>query len=183
MNDFLHNLRSGKEKRFERGRRPYINPQFRDNDWRNGNEQKKGAYRKNSTDEQTAAIKNILEGIAKNQERIAIAEERAADAIERIARALTNSDPLKITSPESFSRTETSFDGSETTRNFHIEAAKSHDFDRNKTLNIINEMRENGVTYGKIAEHLESREIPTFSGKGKWCAQTVHRLYRQSSQP
>jgi hypothetical protein len=183
MNDFLHNLRSGKEKRYERGRRPYINPQFRDNDWRNGNEQKKGGYRKNSADEQTAAIKIILENIAKNQERIAIAEERKADAIEHIARALINGDTFKTTSPESFAQTEASLAGSETTGDFHIETAKTHDLNRNETLNIINEMREKGVTYGKIAEHLQSKEIPTFSGKGKWSAQTVNRIYRQNSQP
>lgn len=182
MNDFLHNLRGGKEKRFERGRRPYINPQFRDNDWRNGNEQKKAGYRKHSTGEQTAAIKNILEGIAKNQERLAIAGEKMADAIERIANGLKNIDIFKTVSPESLERTGDIFTGSETIGDFKIDAAEIHHADRDETLKIIFEMRENGATYGKIAEHLESRRLPTFSGKGKWCAQTVHRLYRQNNK-
>lgn len=37
-------------------------------------------------------------------------------------------------------------------------------------------MRDEGATYGQIADRLEGEEIPTFSGKGKWHAQTIHRI-------
>jgi hypothetical protein len=49
---------------------------------------------------------------------------------------------------------------------------------RQKVLDIITTMRDNGSTYNEIAMHLESQNIPTFSRKGKWHAQTIHRVCR-----
>jgi hypothetical protein len=50
---------------------------------------------------------------------------------------------------------------------------------REEVLDIIDKMRKEGSTYDFIAKHLDSQEIPTFSGKGKWRGQTVHRLYQK----
>jgi hypothetical protein len=179
MNDFLQNLRSGKDKRYERGRRPYINPQFRENDWRNGNDHKKSGYRKPNSFEQTAAVKSALEDIAKNQERFAIAVERVASAIEVIAEALKSFTSPKTDSsvPDEMPRETASVETSTTSPPEESEVPNS--MDRDELINIIVGMRENGATYGKIAEHLDSKQIATLSGKGIWSAPTVHRLYRQ----
>ncbi len=45
-------------------------------------------------------------------------------------------------------------------------------------LEIIKEMRENGSTFAAIADYLKEQGIPTFSGRGEWHAQTIHRLYK-----
>jgi hypothetical protein len=45
-----------------------------------------------------------------------------------------------------------------------------------KVLKIISKMREENRTYEDIAEYLEKKEIATFSGRGEWHAQTIHRL-------
>jgi len=46
-------------------------------------------------------------------------------------------------------------------------------------LNIIFSMREQGKTFGEIALHLDSEKISTFSGKGAWHAQTIHRICKK----
>jgi hypothetical protein len=39
-------------------------------------------------------------------------------------------------------------------------------------------MRSSGETFDKIALYLENEKLPTFSNRGQWHAQTVHRLYQ-----
>ena len=51
--------------------------------------------------------------------------------------------------------------------------------DRETIMAIITKMRNEGATYNIIAEFLHKEEFPTFSGKGAWHAQTVHRLCQQ----
>jgi hypothetical protein len=47
---------------------------------------------------------------------------------------------------------------------------------REEVMNIIHTMRDEGATYDQIAKHLVSLGQPTFSGRGEWHAQTIHRL-------
>lgn len=50
---------------------------------------------------------------------------------------------------------------------------------REEVLTKIYNLRDNGLTYDQIAKQLETEEIPTFSRKGRWRGQTVHRLYQK----
>lgn len=64
-------------------------------------------------------------------------------------------------------------------------AAELHspeELSREQVLDIISKMRREGSTYELIARHLDSREIPTFSRKGKWRGQTIHRLYQKMAK-
>jgi hypothetical protein len=47
---------------------------------------------------------------------------------------------------------------------------------REAVMNIIYTMRDEDVTFGQIAAHLVELKQPTFSGRGEWHAQTIHRL-------
>ena len=47
---------------------------------------------------------------------------------------------------------------------------------REAIMDIINSMREQGATYDQVAKHLIDLGQPTFSGRGEWHAQTIHRL-------
>lgn len=47
---------------------------------------------------------------------------------------------------------------------------------REEIMNIIQTMRDEGATYDQIAKHLVDLGQPTFSGRGEWHAQTIHRL-------
>ncbi|MCP4115003.1 MAG: hypothetical protein GY737_06265 [Desulfobacteraceae bacterium] len=47
---------------------------------------------------------------------------------------------------------------------------------KDEVIAIIRSMREERATYAEIAEALTAKGIPTFSGRGDWHAQTIHRL-------
>ncbi|MBI9091889.1 MAG: hypothetical protein JEZ12_21980 [Desulfobacterium sp.] len=54
--------------------------------------------------------------------------------------------------------------------------AKTELLSRDAVLKIVNGMREKGATFDQVAQHLVELGQPTFSGRGEWHAQTVHRL-------
>jgi len=90
MDDFLHNLRTG--KRFDRNRKPH-DGKFPGPDRQRNRDSGDGALLKAISGEHIPALKLIMEGIANNQSRIAdaverrvAAEERKADAMETIAK-------------------------------------------------------------------------------------------------
>jgi hypothetical protein len=47
---------------------------------------------------------------------------------------------------------------------------------REAIMEIIHTMRGEGATYDQVASHLIDLGQPTFSGRGEWHAQTIHRL-------
>jgi hypothetical protein len=47
---------------------------------------------------------------------------------------------------------------------------------REEIMNIIHTMRNQGATYDQVAKRLVELGQPTFSGRGEWHAQTIHRL-------
>lgn len=47
---------------------------------------------------------------------------------------------------------------------------------RDEIMNIIHTMRAQGATFDQVASHLVDLGQPTFSGRGEWHAQTIHRL-------
>ena len=49
-------------------------------------------------------------------------------------------------------------------------------YTKDDILTIIGAMRKKGATFATIATYLKKKGIPTFSGRGEWHAQTIHRL-------
>ncbi|MBF0377223.1 MAG: hypothetical protein HQK72_07045 [Desulfamplus sp.] len=47
---------------------------------------------------------------------------------------------------------------------------------REEIIEIINSMRAKGKTFDEVAQHLIDLGQPTFSGRGVWHAQTIHRI-------
>jgi len=56
----------------------------------------------------------------------------------------------------------------------------SGEMTRENIIQIIHEMYDVGSTYNEIAQYFENNNIPTFSRRGKWHAQTIHRLYKEA---
>ncbi len=52
-------------------------------------------------------------------------------------------------------------------------------YTKDDIISTINRMRDQGATFATIAEYLGDNGIPTFSGRGQWHAQTIHRLCKQ----
>ena len=55
-------------------------------------------------------------------------------------------------------------------------SADSNLLSREAVMDIINNMRAEGATFDQVASHLIELGQPTFSGRGEWHAQTIHRL-------
>ena len=85
MDDFLHNLRSGKLKQHDRSNRPYNDQQYKSGQRRNAIDRRKKG---NDAFEQMNAVKELLESIAGMQKRIAAAQESTAKSEERKASAM-----------------------------------------------------------------------------------------------
>ena len=95
MNDFLHSLRSNKDKRFDRNRRNYESPSYRSNDrMNNSDKRRKGPYRSQQNEQAQAyaainkllpTIKTLLESQTEDRKKLIEAEERKAAAMEAIA--------------------------------------------------------------------------------------------------
>ena len=129
-------------------------------------------------------IQTLLTAISENQkaqgdiyERITHTEERINESLTQIATA------LKIIAgkmaPEFQSQLfqdETEFEFIEQTS----AAEQDQGYDKDTIIDVIVQMRDNGATFEAIAQHLDNENVPTFSNRGKWHAQTIHRLYKQN---
>lgn len=57
-----------------------------------------------------------------------------------------------------------------------IPSEKSPKEKQKELTSQMKKMRRRGFTYKTIAKHLNDGDVPTFSGSGRWHAQTIHRL-------
>lgn len=187
MDDFLHNLRTGKDKRYDRGRRGYEPSQYRSMDRQNGmDRRKKGNFRQQSSEQAYTtitkvlpAIKTLLETMAEDQKKRMKLEARHTIAMETIAVYLK-----KLSGFEgdlnSFEEIE---EESQETQDMPVSAEADADEevseDMGETIQIIKRMREEqGLSFQKIAAQLETEGIPTPSGRGKWRGPAVSKLYK-----
>jgi hypothetical protein len=184
MDDFLHNLRSGKLKQSDRGRShsDYKGPQRRV-----GNERRRTDYYAKVTGEHFALVKDALESLAEKQKRIADAlvanenaQNRIADALETIAERLGGQQPETVSSPvEQPTATEdaTAAVAPEPDLDWKPSGPKLTDGDRPKLMHIIETLREDGQSWEKIARHMIEKSIPTVSGKGTWRGAAVKKYW------
>lgn len=88
MDDFLHNLRSGKLKQGDRSNRSYGDQQYKSGPRRNVVDRRKSHYDNKESSERLNAIKEVIEALADTQKRMAEAYKARTQAEERKARAM-----------------------------------------------------------------------------------------------
>ena len=199
MDDFIYNVRTGNIKNMNKPNRRFDNNRFKGHDrpYKSNNrhpakEQRKGYvnYRSLSTD-QFSVLKELLGTISDNQKRqvtlaesVASTQERQTAAIEKIAEYLGKlikaplEPPQHITSPQP---TETP-EPTETTKPIETkrnETAPTQPKTRSELVALITQMRDQRLSYDKIASEFEIRQIPTLSGRGQWRGQTIYRLFKE----
>lgn len=181
MSDFLHNLRTGNIKRFDRPRKNYDNPQYRHPHDRQHNKDRKGNYHKKAhTGEQLQEIKKYIEGMAKTIEENFKVQERAASALERIAAVLENSNDIAPAAEATPRQPLTASQPvPEATAGEQTTASPADS--KEALLAMIQDMRAAGATFEKIAGELEQRQFPTLSGRGKWRGTAVSKLLKENS--
>lgn len=193
MDDFLHNLRSGKLKQPDRGRRDYTD--YKGPQRRGGNERRKPDYYAKVTSENFALVKGSLDVLADHQRHIAEAmatsnktDVRIADALEAIAAMMRrhwgyendlpqesesigaepNGDPRQSLVPggvvDKFAGIDTG-------------GKKLSDIDKPELMAVIADMRAEGDSWEKIARLMDERDIPTVSGKGKWRGPAIKKVW------
>lgn len=147
-------------------------------------------------DENLGLIKDLLESMVSHQaqalelhERRAMAEERKAEAIEEIASIISSLAGAEfpamdkvVSGLDAVAREfedEIHLDDEE---DFFDDAPATSDLkslSKDEIIELIHKMRSEGSTYNEVAAHLTGIGLPTFSGRGKWHAQTIHRLCQQ----
>ena len=193
MDDFLHNLRSGKLKQPDRGRRDYSD--YKGPQRRGSNERRRTDYYAKVTGENFALVKDSLENLAQQQKRIADAlgartdaESRIADALESIAAMLNRQVGSDATSPVKEAATDTEPGGKATKpadsapasdrgEDWRFSGEKLADGDRPKLMHNIASMRETGQSWEKIARQMIEQAVPTVSGKGIWRGPAVKKFW------
>jgi hypothetical protein len=202
MDDFLHNLRSGKLKQSDRSNRSYGDSQYKGGQRRNAMDRRKKEL---DAFERLNAVKEALESISSTQKRMAEAYEARTRAEERKARAmevlakniyrmlnpeakdvdeLFTPDPMPIAAPAS--EAEASDDSEDMAVEEEVEpdhdAAQPHkltEAERQRLFVIIDRMRIAGDNWEKIARHIASQGFSTASGKGSWRGIMAKNLYEK----
>ena len=199
MDDFLHNLRTGQNKPFDRTRKQFDNNGYKNPDRQGPNDnRRKDAFQRTPPVDHFPAIKILLGDITEGQRRLAdiyerraTAEERIASALERIASSFFEKKPAtpaagpeKKIDPETAKPVRVSQPVTPDAISGAGEIAGAADvikpgMDREGVLEMIGAMRKEQRSDEKIARTLAAQGIPTFSGKGAWHSQTVSKLCHQ----
>ncbi|MEA1969218.1 MAG: hypothetical protein U9N77_13505 [Thermodesulfobacteriota bacterium] len=189
MNDFLQNLRSGHKEHKQRQRQPGATRKNADAHYLSDNERRKVLYRrikpqiqnqyKNSETlnesipfigENISQIASCMERITESKEKLVTAQLEQYKAVETFFQNLNSIIMDKILP----------FIETSTKANIQKQGTASYAPDIHHTkddvISTIKEMRKKRATFAEIAAHLKKQGIPTFSGRGEWHAQTIHRL-------
>lgn len=201
MDDFLHNLRSGKLKQSDRSNRSYGDSQYKGGQRRNAMDRRKKEL---DAFERLNAVKEALESISSTQKRMAEAyeartraEERKAHALEVLAKNIYRMvnpeakdvdelfafDPLPIAAP---TETPVAEESEETAAEEEVDPdhdvaqpRKLAEADRQRLFVIIDRMRIAGDNWEQIARHIASQGYSTVSGKGSWRGIMAKNLYEK----
>ena len=203
MDDFLHQLRNGNTRRYDRPRKTYEGNQY-NNDKRRPPNQTKYTTRPQTESEHLPIIRKTLEDIAANQtrqlqigERRVVAEERKAEAMETIAawlgrqsapQTLAQAPETLAQAPETLAKAPEEklakapetlaqvLDPTPEEVQVSPERPAAPTYQRSDIVEMINNLRKEGMSYEKMALHLENENVPTLSGRGRWRGQSVYRL-------
>jgi hypothetical protein len=174
MDDFLYNVRTGNMKNMDKSNRRFDNNRYKSPNRQPARDKRKGYvnYRSLSTD-QFSALKEMMAAISGNQERQTVAMEKIADLLDRLVNMHSVPDAVAISSHPSPTVMVDSADAA-------VEAApSSRPMARAEMVALIHQMRNQGLSYEKIADEFESKQISTLSGRGKWRGQTIYRLFKE----
>jgi hypothetical protein len=182
MNDFLKNLRSQQKDRYpgsyrapSESKQPYPHP-----DRRSGGDRRSHYSSKFNADIVMKKISELVPDIKLVMSTVNEANEKIMDVLDRQIEIEEERNEIFESigrSLEIIAEKGIGFSDSDAADSSKLKKISKDE--KNKILDLIVSMRENNSTYEQIADYLEAERIPTFSNKGHWHAQTIHRLYQQ----
>ncbi|GAB6095555.1 hypothetical protein JCM14469_18070 [Desulfatiferula olefinivorans] len=197
MSEFLKNFRSTHSRYAGNKRNPYDGHYYPSQERRTGNDRrnesgsssgKPSASLFAKLEEFLPRLLTLLETITENQQQLIEMKDRESRNADMMASAFKDIgavlDALRSRGPGPVIR-ETRSDSSETNPPMSIKELdqtemKSSADEKREVIRIMKKLRKKGGTYKEIAHFLNENKIPTFSNKGYWHAQTIHRLCSRS---
>ncbi|MCW7754610.1 recombinase family protein [Desulfobotulus sp. H1] len=200
MNDFLQNLRNqtaAKERRFNKPPKGNYDtpPGTGHSERRSGQDRRTPRTPPHAApvvrEETMQTLVGTLEAFVETQrdrlfmeDRRAEAEERKAEALERLADSLERlMETIATPAPAPAPAPAATLSERSDRKDGQIPELGTSEDDVRKTsrkyiLKLIEKLRKDNMTYEQIAAYLTDNDFPTFSGRGRWHAQTIHRLCR-----
>lgn len=181
MSDFLKNLRSSQTKpqktRKEVGSQYYPHAERR----QTRDRRSEGISSSPEINELAETLNQILPTLNENISSIAVSLERMAEANESVSESKVEQSNVITDLLRGLNDLVASGDFASSEKPGPVKyAATSYEngtrYTKEEILSIIQEMRKEGETFASIASYLKEKGIPTFSGRGDWHAQTIHRL-------
>jgi hypothetical protein len=200
MNDFLNRLRNGKMEKQSISRSLKTNKdnfhrktrRFNSNNGNQSDGNQKPRLQSHSRDQipidkvssslLQEAVENLcssIDTLTKTQEHLIKANEKTVDMMERqvviLGKKLDHMNIYqKLPTPV---KTATQKNNKIVKKDFKVkDVSKVKLLGRNGIMDIIQEMRQEGSPYGKIAKRLIDLGQPTFSGRGAWHSRTIYNL-------
>ena len=158
MSDFLHNLRSGKDKRYERPRRNYDGTTH----YRHGNLERKrrGPYQSQSGDNAYTTIakvlpsvRTLLEAYAEDRKELIRLAQRQTDVMEAIAGYLKKLIFKDEDLTENIATKLEETAPAEAEQITEISKSKNQSTDHEDSLEMMKKMRKEGASYEKIIRY------------------------------
>lgn len=115
-------------------------------------------------------LKRSLNAIAKELAALTTRVEKAIERVDSMEDTKTGKSAKPATAKKATAK--------KVTKKSAVTEKKVTDISKKKTVQLIKRLRKNGKSYGEITKHLVNKGIPTFSGKGKWHAQTVANILK-----
>ena len=176
MDDFLYNVRTGNMRNMDKSNRRYDNNRYKSQNRQQGKERRKGyvKYRSLSTD-QFSAIKETLGSMVDHQERQTKAMENIARHLEKLVSISSQAAQPPQTSAVEIKAPPTAKIPAPGSTGKSVPTPST----REEMVALIQQLREQNLSYEKIAEIFEDKQISTLSGRGKWRGQTIYRLFKE----
>lgn len=194
MSEFLKNFRSTHSRYTGNKRNPYDGHYYPSQERRNGNDRRnEQAQTPNKPsgnlfgklEDFIPKLESLLETITDNQQYMIDLKQRQTETGEIMASAFKDivallqslgGTPLPSSFPDKPEPQDPGESTSNSLKTLENTEMKSSADEKRDVIKIMKKLRKKGGTYKEIANFLNENNIPTFSNKGHWHAQTIHRL-------
>lgn len=189
MSEFLKNFRSTHSRYPGNKRSPYDGHYYPAQERRNGNDRRNDQPKSTKTgndklEDFIPKLQSLMETLVDNQQYLIDLKERQTKSGEILASAFTELISILQASgvniPNTPSVSPQAKESGQTTaasiKDLEYTEMKSSADEKRDVIKIMKKLRKKGGTYKEIANFLNENNIPTFSNKGHWHAQTIHRL-------